>query len=252
MEALFLTLITGVFFIFGMLMVRLFKNKNNLVYLATGFSFVIMVYLLLFDLLPEIVEVLDPFKNPKYKFLIIIFVLLGFVLLKLLDLYVPQHRHNHLESGDNEEEHNNHMFHIGFITAVSLIIHNMLEGISIYVTGLADFKLGLLMAISVGCHNFPLGTQIAVSMDGDKNKFTQFFMLSLLVVSGFIGALALFIAEKELSVMMQGIFLSLTLGMLLYICVMELWPEVKKNINNKEIKTGLKIGLVMAILLFLL
>ncbi len=252
-KALLLTLLVGIFFALGIFMLKLFKNKNILNSLTTGITFVIMLYLIFFDLLPEINEIFHPFKRSKYMVLILIFAFLGYTLLKLLDLFVPQHHHRHREKEDNLEEHNNHLFHIGLITAVSLILHNLLEGITIYATGLTDLKLGLLMAISVGCHNFPLGIEVAASMDASNHKkFTKYLILFFLIISSSLGAFTLYVLGIELNTMIEGILLSITLGMLVYISMFELYPEIKRNKNNKEIKTGLKIGFILSILLFLL
>lgn len=252
-KALFLTIVVGIFFIIGMVIPKLFKNKNKLIVFTTGLTFIIMLALIVFDLFPEILEVLDPLHNLKNALLTCIFIFLGLLILKILDLFVPEHHHEHHEKNDNLIEHNDHLFHIGLITAISLMIHNILEGISIYITGINDFKLGVLMAISVGCHNLPLGIEIAANMEvSQKNKFTKFLILSLLVISSFLGAFILFIANKDLNEMLEGILLSMTLGMLFYISMFEILSEVKLNWRKKELKLGLLVGIIIAILLFLI
>lgn len=253
LNALLLTIVVGFFFLIGIVIPKFFKSKNKLIFFTTSLTFIIMLFLIFGDLLPEIIEVLDLKSNLKNFYIVLCFSFLGFVLLKILDFFLPEHHHNHQEENDNKEEHNAHLFHIGFITALSLIVHNILEGISIYITGVNDFKLGLIMALSVGCHNLPLGIEISVGLLAEKKKKIQkISILFFLVFSSFLGAFLLFVIGKELSTFLEGILLSLTLGMLLYISLMELLPEIIKNKKQKEIKWGIVFGIVLALILLLL
>ena len=227
--ALVLTMVVGLFFLIGMVISRFFKNKEKLIHFTTSFTLIIIFFLILMDLFPEIIDILNPMEDIRYSIVILLFTLLGFLLLKILDFFVPEHTHEHHEKNDNVLEHKNHFYHIGFITAISLIIHNLLEGISIYITGLNDLKAGLLMALSVGCHNLPLGIEIFISFSFKKeNKFTKVLVYGLLILSSFIGAFSLFLFGKELNQYIEGILLCVTLGMLIYISLCELLPEVKK------------------------
>jgi ZIP family zinc transporter len=253
MKPLLLTLIVGLFFLVGMIIPKFFKDKNKLILFTTGFTFIIMLFLILFDLIPEINELLKPLKNINYLFLILIFLFLGIFILKLLDLFIPEHIHKHHDDETNINEHNTHLYHIGLITAIALIIHNILEGISIYITAISDFKLGLLMCISVGCHNLPLGIEISANMNMDNhNKKVKLLITAFLILSSFIGAFLLFVLNTEFNIIINGILLSLTLGMLIYISLLEILPEVKENINKTEIKVGLLVGLLLAIILIFL
>ena len=183
----------------------------------------------------------------------LIFILIGIFILKILDFFVPEHTHNHAENEVNIEEHNNHFFHIGLITSITLIIHNILEGISIYITGTNNFKAGLLMAFTVGLHNLPLGIEISAYMNAidKKTKFTRIIFI-LLAISSFIGAFLLYLLNIQFAEFYEGIFLSITLGMLLYIGIFELLPEIKVYRKDKNMQIGLIIGIIIAIIITLL
>lgn len=253
LKALILTVLVSFFFLIGICIPKFFKKKDKLILFTTSLTFVIMLYLIFFDLLPEIIEILDPFHNTKFIFLILIFTLCGLIILKILDFFVPEHSHEHHEKNDNLEEHDSHLFHIGFITSISLIIHNMLEGISIYITGINDLKLGLLMALSVGCHNLPLGIEVSIGLEAKKErKISKISILILLIISSFLGAFLLFLMGKDLNFVVEGILLSMTLGMLLNISLFELLKEMINNKTKKEIQLGFFIGILLALLLFLL
>ncbi|MCI9280424.1 MAG: ZIP family metal transporter [Bacilli bacterium] len=248
-KALFLTIIVSIFFLIGIFIPIIFKNKKKLILMTTGLTFIIMLYLALFDLFPEIIEHIE---NRNNLFICFFMILVGCLSLKFLDIFIPEHHHEHHEKEDNQEEHNNHLFHIGLITSISLIIHNVLEGISIYITGLSDFKLGLIMALTVSLHNLPLGIEISASLATKKNQFAKFFILFLLAFSSFFGAFFLFLFNKELNETIECILLALTLGMIIYIAIFELFSEVKQNIKQKEIKIGLILGVLLSSILYFL
>lgn len=249
-KALSLTILVSVFFILGIILPKFFKNKNKLILFTMGLSFIILLFLSFMDLIPEITEVLLFKYTYKYIPIAIIFVILGFVVLKILDFYIPEHKHDHQEKNDNVLEHNNHLFHIGFITSLSLIIHNLLEGISIYITSLANFKLGLIMALTVGCHNLPLGMEISISMDAIKDKkLIKIILIFLVVLSSFMGAFILFIIGKNINFLIEGIFLCITLGMIFYLLFLEILPELIKHNKESMLKLGIICGIVLSLVL---
>lgn len=251
LKALLLTVLVSFFFLVGILLPSFFKNKNKLILFTTSLTFVVMLFLLFFDLFPEVIEIFTPFSL-KSLALLLIFGLFGFVMLKILDYFVPEHHHEHHDENDDEKEHSAHLYHIGFITALSLIIHNILEGISIYITGLTDCKLGLIMALSVGFHNLPLGIEIAVGLSAKKeHKFTKGVLLILVVLSSFLGAFFLFLLGKELVPILEGILLSMTIGMIVYISFCELLREMIENRHQKEIYYGFFVGLILSFVLLL-
>jgi ZIP family zinc transporter len=252
MYALLLSIIVGLFFLMGMIIPRFFKDKNRLILFTTGFTFIIMLFLICFDLIPEINEIFN-LSHPKNVLLIIVFAFLGIILLKILDIFIPEHTHKHSDNEKNIKEHNSHFYHIGFITSISLIIHNFLEGISIYITSLNDYKAALLLSLSVACHNLPLGIETSANMNIDNNnKLTKLVISILLILSNFMGSFFLYIINREFNSFIEAMLLSITLGMLLYITFLEILPEIKENIFKKEVKLGLIWGLVLAILLFIL
>lgn len=252
-KALVLTFLVGICFLIGIIIPKFYKNKEKLILFTTGLTFIIMLYLICFDLIPEIIELLDPFHNIKYSILILIFGLLGLFLLKILDFFIPEHHHEHHKEEKNIEEHNQHIFHIGLVTSIALILHNLLEGTSIYIAGIHELKLGILMSISVGCHNIPLGMEIAASMDiQEKNKKTKWIVYTCLILSSFLGAFLLFLFNKELNILIEGILLSLTFGMLIYLCIFELIPEIRVNWKERKVRQGMLLGFIIAILLLFL
>lgn len=253
--SLFFPLISGVFFLIGFFVVRYVKEKQNLSILSTSMAFLVMIGMLFFDLFPEILEHSESFiGNDAIRYLsIFLFVGFGFFILKLFDIFLPHHHHEHHEKEDKEdlEEHNHHMYHVGFILSISLILHNILEGMSIYLVTLESISSGLLFSIGVGLHNLPLGIEIASNFNERKNKKLN-LLLFLLVISSFLGATLMIFFGKFISDIVLYILLSIACGMILYIAFFELFIDLKGYLNSKYTYIGFLIGLFLMIFMFFL
>ena len=182
---LILTLVTGLFFGIGGLISLKFKNKEKLEHFSCALSFIIMLGLIFFDLIPELQELFPNLNSLSTLSIPLIFILLGFLILKFLDFFIPDHHHDHQEHNDDKKEHLSHIHHIGLITIISLILHNILEGGAIFGLALTDFKVGLMIFLSVALHNIPLGTHIFSTLSFKENKFAIF----MLTISSLIGGL---------------------------------------------------------------
>ena len=242
-----LTLIAGLFFLIGGLISLKVKNKDKLNHFSIALAVVIIMNLLVMDLIPEIFESLESYDLSFKLLIVFIFGLLGILILKGLDFFIPDHHHEHHDNETNKQEHISHFKHIGTLTLISLILHNLLEGFAIAGLSLNDFKMGLMICISVALHNIPLGTTIFSSIDIKKNKL---LVLSL-TLSSFIGGL-IFILIGEISSLVLAIISTITLGMLIYIAFIELLPELYQNIKKKETVLGLLTGVALIIISILI
>lgn len=221
---LIITLLSGLSFFIGYLVTKLVKNEKKLVIFSVGFAFSIIIGLALFDILPECLE-------SDNKILMVIYMIGGVLLLKALDLFVPDHDHH---SKDKD-----HMEHIGLISTLALFIHNCIEGIAIYNMVSGDFKTGLLMALGVSCHNIPLGMQISSLIKKNNEKLV---LLAILAFSSIFGVLLINLFDFNIE-NIESVLLCITFGMLIYISLFELLCEVKDHFNRKELKIGLVVGL---------
>ena len=128
---LILTLIAGLFFLVGGLISLKVKNKDKLNHFSIALALVIILNLLVMDLIPEIFELLENYELEFKILLIVIFATLGILILKILDFFIPDHHHEHHDNEIDKKEHVSHMRHIGTLTLISLILHNLLEGFAI-------------------------------------------------------------------------------------------------------------------------
>ena len=238
-----LTFIAGLFFLIGGLISLKVKNKEKLNAFSISLAIVIIINLLIMDLIPEILELLDGYDLSFKILIILIFAILGIAILKLLDFFIPDHHHDHHDNETNQEEHTSHIKHIGTLTLISLILHNFLEGFAIAGMTLNDYKIGLMVCLSVALHNIPLGTHIFSSIDIKKNKL---LVLSL-TLSSLVGGI-IFLIIGDISSLVLAIISLITLGMLLYILFMELLPELLVNLRKKETIIGLITGIIIILI----
>lgn len=232
------TLIAGLFFLVGSLF-ALFENKKKwIIDFSIGLSFSVMLILLAFDIVPEVLELFGEGK----RIFMYVFIVIGLIIVKLIDLLIPHHDH------DKEvKTHERHLKHIGVISSIALIIHNVIEGIAIYNITLANFKSGILMAIAVGMHNIPFGIEITAMMNESKKskKKTWLFVL-LLTFSTVLGAVIMkFIGN--INEFMLGALMSLTVGMIIYLVLFELLMELGASKNKKYSMIGLLVGVLFMI-----
>ena len=228
-QAIFITLLSGLSFFIGYLITKLIKDEKKLITFSVGFSFTIILGLIFTDLLPECLEFTDN------KLIILIFVILGILLLKVLDLFIPDHEHEHTKKKD-------HMEHIGLISTLALFIHNVIEGTAIYTATLSSISIGLFTSLGVSFHNIPLGIQISSL---EKNKKEKLTLLTILSLSSIFGVIILKLFKITLTSYISGILISITLGMLIYIAFFELLCEIKENMKKKELLIGIITGIVL-------
>lgn len=240
-----ITALVGLFMLLGSILILLIKNDKKIISISTGLGFGILVFLTIFELIPEVIEIL----NTKYSniiTIIIVFILisLGIAILKLLDIFIPDH-----DTNDNTKKH---FLHIGIVTSIAIVIHNILEGIVVYTSLLNNLKLGILLCLGVGLHNIPLGMFITSSFyKATSNTKRTILIITLLSLSTFIGGLisSLFtslIAESLVS----AYILAITIGMLLYIIIFELLPTIIKN--KKYCTIGIIISILLSIIVSLI
>lgn len=236
------TLLLGIFIIIGSLIAFLINRKQKVVDFSLGLAFGVIGMLMAMDLLPEVIEEL----GLKYIYLFIIFTIIGFALLKLLDNFIPDHE----EEKMTKKELQDNLAHIGVITALALAIHNIIEGMAVYSTVISNTSMGVALTLGIGFHNIPLGMVVAGTLHQSKQN-TSKTILSILIVSlsTFIGGLIMFFLNIEtVNPLVSGILLSITLGMLLFISFDELLPRIKESKNKKTTYTGIGVGILILLL----
>ena len=239
--ALFITFLLGFFIIIGVIIAFFLKKQKKVLDFIFAFALSILTMLILTDLLGHTIEHL----GIKHIYLFILFTCLGLLIFKIIDDFVPEHE----DAKMTKKEEKKNIVHIGVLATIALIIHNFVEGMAIYLTSANDINLGIMMALGVGLHNIPLGIIITTTLNSDKNTGKYLFCIISLFISSFLGGLLLYLLNiNTVSDIVIGSLLALTIGMLLYIIIFELYPKVKKTTNKKVTIIGLITGVIIALI----
>lgn len=246
MDGLLLTLLLGLFIVVGAFIVFLTKNNAKFIDFSIALAAGVIFMLLGIDILPEAYEVIEA-SNGLWKVLYIVAgTLIGFCLLKGLDHFIPDHDDDLTTSSDDEAN----LRHIGLISSIALVLHNIVEGMAVYTLTVSDFTAGVMASLGVGLHNIPLGMVIASTFyQTTKDKKKTWGLITLISLSTFLGGAIVYVFHfMEIMNVIKAISLTLTLGMLLYILTMELVPKMIHSKNKKIAVSGFLLGVVLLLL----
>ena len=244
---LFFTLAIGLFILLGSIVVFASKNNDNFVRFSISIAFGVMGALVIFELLPESFELIgENYSLPITIALITGFSLVGVLILKLLDYFIPDHDIH------NEEKNSatNNLFHIGLISSIALILHNIIEGMAVYSSLSSSLSLGILVCIGVGLHNIPMGMVITSTFYKANNSIKKtMFIIFIISISTFVGGLIMYFNSSILiNNTILGILLCITLGMLVYIVLFELLPHIISSKNKKIEILGIILGIALILI----
>lgn len=235
---LVLTLVLGFFIIIGAFLMHIFENKERFLVISLSMAFGVMASLIFLELLPESFEIF----NEKYSSIIsiamiLIFSIIGFLILKILDKFIPDH--------EDDDEAN--LIHVGIVSSIAIILHNIIEGMAIYNTFNTSINLGIVLSIGVGLHNIPLGMVLSSTFYKSlSNKKKSNVIIFLISTSTFVGGLIMCIFNNVFkNEFIIGLLLSITVGMLVYINIIEILPKLIKSKDKKMIITSIIVGILI-------
>lgn len=236
-----LSIISVLFLLVGTLIVFTTGNNKKIVSFSVSLGFSVLIMLGFFHLLPEAYE----FFREEYEIIVSILMMvgvtfLGFVLVYFLDK-IGGHHNEH-----DEEDEEGHYNHISIITCIFLLVHNLLEGMTIYSTALLDYQIAFMLTIGIGLHNIPLGFTLSSTYYKDHSKFKTIIFISLIGGSYLVGALVAYMfSDFLLKNLIFGVLLTFTFGMVLYIAINEFLPNMINTQNKSYRNAGMILGIVL-------
>lgn len=234
---LIITLVLGLFILIGASITIFSKNNKKFIDFSLGLAFSVITMLIIVELIPHTYETLISSSTNVIAILaIIISVITGVLVLKVLDSAIPHHHGDHVHNIE----------HIGIVTSIALVLHNIIEGMAVYNVVSDHLSVGLLMAVGVGIHNIPLGMVVtsALYKTNNSKKKTAIYLL-IVSLSTFVGGLIMFFASSLITEIVEGLILAITIGMLSYISVVELLPKIIKTKEKKNTIIGVIIGIII-------
>ena len=124
------------------------KYKDRVISFSMGLAFIVMFLISIIDLIPEVIRlVYDSFNIYELFIYSLLLLLIGYVFVVFID--------NRIDSDSK-------LFKIGILSMISLLIHNIPEGIICAISSVTDIDLGFKMSFMIMLHNIPEGIVISL------------------------------------------------------------------------------------------
>lgn len=238
-----ITLLSGLSTTIGFFLIFIkTKDYKKILTASLAFAAGVMLTVSITDLLPESLSLLkNNFHDMISLFLCLIFIILGIILSMIIDYYLP----------DNNYQ-NNQLYKVGFITMLSIILHNIPEGIITFITSSQDISLGINLAIAIALHNIPEGISIAMPIFySTKSKTKAFTYTFISGMSEVLGAfITLIFLKKYINNTILGILFAMISGIMLNISLCKLLPESLRYKKTKIVLISFIIGILFILIKF--
>ncbi len=235
---LIITSIAGIATLLGniLLFVNL-KYKDDLISFALGLSFIVMLMISIFDLIPEGL-VLGRLEVGDTKILFIITLLL-----LLIGYFIVSIIERKIKSNDN-------LYKIGLLSMISLLIHNIPEGILCALTSSTNLEVGVRFSFMIMIHNIPEGICISLPIYYATKNRGKAFLYTLISSFGEItGALiALLFLNKFLNNSLLYVILIVVAGIMITLSILKILKEGLIYRRYFYLILGIIIGFIIVIL----
>lgn len=234
MQALLLSLFTFVSTFSGGLFAL--KNRDKLHFIMS-LTAGVLVGVVFFDLMPEIFNLSN--ENHIDVTPALIFLVVGFLLIHLLEKFAIIHERHEEEYADH------HHPTIGLINASGLSFHSFLDGVGIGLGFQVSPHVGLIVALAVIAHDFSDGLNTVTLMLANKNSPRKALILLLVdAITPLLGAASTLLFKIPNSILI--LYLGFFAGFLLYIGASDLLPEAHSKHSSYKM-----LGLTIIGVLFI-
>lgn len=243
---LFLTFLAGISTGIGSLITLFIREpKKSYLQFSLGLSAGVMVYVSFVELLASAVEKVG-FLKANFAFFG------GIIFIMVIDFIIP---HEYIAEHVSKKAKNKRLMTAGIFTAIGIAIHNLPEGLAVFVSSMGDIKLGIALAFAIAIHNIPEGIAVAIPIFYATNSRKKAFCYSFLSgIAEPIGALlGVAILMPFLNPIVLSFCLAFVAGIMVFISFDELLPLIYEQKNEHFSIIGIILGmLIMALSLYLL
>lgn len=244
---LLLALGAGLSTMIGSLLGLVMRNPGpRFISVTVGFSAGIMIFISFGELLPGAIttEGIGFLKAHAAFFS-------GMAGYFLIDLLVPHDylgQHDHARIKDEPPHHT--MERTGVLVALGLSIHNVPDGMAIFVAGAKDIHLGFAIAVAIAIHNIPMGLAISAPIyRATANRKKAFLWSFFAGLTGIVGAcLAAIVLMPFLSDTVMGFVFAVVGGIMVVIAIDELVPAAKELSSEHTPMVGVIAGMIVTMI----
>jgi len=253
-QALVLTTISGISTALGGLIVIFFPSpKEKSIGWLLGIAAGVMIYVSIFDLIPEALE--------NTSFLSFIFwSSAGFVFFHILvDYILPSDIGFETAESSRAAEGDKSLRKTSFVVLIGIFLHNIPEGWAVWASSLTKSQnLALNVAFAIGLHNLPEGVVVASTIFAStKSRWTAIKWTLFSGLSEPAGGLLFGYTFQSIGLEQDSLIISYMLaivsGMMLYISITELIPTSLRCLQSitKMIAANLLGASIIALIGFI-
>lgn len=235
-----LTLIAGLSTVAGSMIFfsHKFKKKEYIGFFL-GLSAGVMIYLSFIELLPYSIKNIGFLQSD-------IFFFIGIVIMSILDFFLP---HNYLEKRmiSKGKIFDKKLLSTGFVVTFGLIIHNIPEGMAVFLSSFTNMKLGIILAIAIAIHNIPEGIAVAAPIYHatlNKNKAIKYAFISGMA-EPFGAIISYFLLKPYLHQNILSYIFAIVAGIMIYISFDELLPVCFRDDQGHKAIMGILVGMMI-------
>lgn len=194
-----------------------------------------MFLISILELIPEGIHLISNTSSiPKIFIISIILLLVGYYIIQFID--------KKLSSKED-------LYRVGILSMISILIHNIPEGIICAITSTINIKLGLKVSLAILIHNIPEG--ICISLPIYYSTKSKLKALLYTIISGageVVGAIItiLFLKPFISNNLLYTIYI-ITAGIMITLSINKLLKEGLKINKYKEFILGIIIGIIIII-----
>lgn len=180
------------------------KEVDKYLMLCMGISGGVMLAVVVFDLMKEAMETAGILPTVAFTFMGVLFTMF---IKSRLDF-----------TGEMQS---------GYLIFISILLHNLPEGLAIGSSFVSAETLGITLAIVIGLHNIPEGLATALSLAGARVPAKKIILFTFIAgipmgIGSFLGVYFAGIFKTLI-----GVFLSLAAGTMLFVVLDEIIPKSK-------------------------
>lgn len=250
---LVMSLIAGLSTAVGGILAVILREENTERYLASAFGVAASVMVSV-----SLVELILPALASLGVMASTVAFLMGCSIFKLVAL-VYQHFESEIQSlsggqktlsDDIVAKHHGATFRVGILTAISLTLHNLPEGLAVMLSSTQSEERGITLAFAIALHNIPEGLAIAVPLYVATQNAARSILWTL--VSGLsepLGALlCVLFLNSSLDETTLTFILCIVGGIMCAVSFMELIPQGLSYKNQRSaFYTGSAIGGILVL-----
>ena len=200
----------------GGILSTIFRKKvDKYLNFCMGFSGGIMLAVVVFDLMKEAMELSGVIHTVAFTFL-------G----GIITMFIK----SRLDFNEDMKS--------GYLIFISILLHNLPEGLAIGSSFMSTQTLGITLAIVIGLHNIPEGLATALSLAGVRVSTKKIILFTFIAgipmgIGSFLGVYFSGIFKSLI-----GVFLSLAAGTMLFVVLDEIMPKSKSIYSIIGFLTG--------------